>query len=45
MNNDETILIIILKSAIDEGIRSGRAEDFDPVKHLEFLKATRNKVK
>lgn len=45
MHNDETNHITTLKTAIDEGIRSGRAEDFDPVKHLEFLKATRNKVK
>jgi antitoxin ParD1/3/4 len=31
--------IIILKNAIKEGIESGIAENFDPKKHLESLKA------
>jgi len=34
--------IMELKSAIDEGERSGIAEDFNPDKHLESLKARRN---
>ena len=33
--------IAALKSAIDEGIKSGRAKDFDPVKHLASLKEAR----
>lgn len=33
--------VIQLKSAIDEGIKSGRAEGFDPKKHLASLKAAR----
>ncbi|MFD2603757.1 type II toxin-antitoxin system ParD family antitoxin [Flavobacterium suzhouense] len=33
--------IIQLKSAINEGIKSGRAENFDPKKHLTSLKAAR----
>ena len=31
----------ILKNAIKEGIESGRAENFDPTKHLESIKARR----
>lgn len=31
--------IIALKNAINEGIESGIAKDFDPKKHLESLKA------
>lgn len=31
-----------LKSAIEEGERSGIAEDFNPEKHLQSLKARRN---
>lgn len=34
--------MIALKSAIQEGIDSGIALDFDPNKHLESLKANRN---
>ena len=30
-----------LRKAIDDGLRSGRALDFDPKKHLESLKAMR----
>jgi len=33
--------IAALKSAIDEGMQSGRAKDFDAVKHLASLKAAR----
>lgn len=32
--------IAILKSAIIEGIESGRCEDFDPTEHLKQLKAS-----
>ncbi len=31
--------VIALKNAIQEGIDSGIADDFDPKKHLESLKA------
>ncbi|MDM1346836.1 hypothetical protein [Myroides marinus] len=31
----------VLRGAIQEGIESGIAEDFDPKKHLESLKANR----
>jgi antitoxin ParD1/3/4 len=31
--------LMALKKAINEGIESGIATDFDPKKHLEFLKA------
>jgi antitoxin ParD1/3/4 len=40
---EEEAKIIALKKAINEGIESGTAKDFDPQKHLEFLKASRNK--
>lgn len=33
--------VIALKIAIQEGIDSGIAHDFDPVKHLESLKANK----
>ena len=36
---DEENKIIALRKAINEGIESGRAENFDPKKHLAFLKA------
>ncbi len=36
---DEENKITILKKAIREGIESGTAENFNPKKHLEFLKA------
>jgi antitoxin ParD1/3/4 len=34
--------VIALKSAIQEGIDSGIDQDFDPKKHLEFLKAKKH---
>ncbi|GGB67679.1 hypothetical protein GCM10007424_04550 [Flavobacterium suaedae] len=33
----------MLKKAIQEGINSGRADDFDPKKHLASLKAQKAK--
>jgi antitoxin ParD1/3/4 len=33
---------IVLKNAIQDGIDSGIAQDFDPKKHLEALKAKKN---
>ncbi|MGO3182982.1 MAG: type II toxin-antitoxin system ParD family antitoxin [Aequorivita sp.] len=36
---DEENKVIALKSAVQEGIDSGIAHDFDPKKHLESLKA------
>lgn len=36
---EEEQKVAALKSAITEGIESGRAIDFDPIKHLEMLKA------
>ncbi|GAB5472640.1 MAG: type II toxin-antitoxin system ParD family antitoxin [Maribacter sp.] len=33
--------VIALRSAIQEGIDSGIAHDFDPKKHLESLKASK----
>ena len=36
---EEESRLSILKNAIQEGIDSGIAEDFDPKKHLESLKA------
>ena len=33
--------VIALKTAIDEGVGSGIAEDFDPCKHLQSLKTKR----
>lgn len=38
---DEENKIIALKKAIQEGIDSGIAHDFDPIKNLENLKARR----
>jgi antitoxin ParD1/3/4 len=32
---------IVLKAAILEGLNSGKADDFNPVNHLEFLKTKR----
>lgn len=34
--------LIELKNAIDEGMKSGRAEDFDPEQHLLGIKAKRS---
>jgi antitoxin ParD1/3/4 len=36
---EEENKIIALKKAINEGIESGIAKDFNPSKHLELLKA------
>jgi len=36
---EEESKIIALKKAINEGVESGIATDFDPKKHLEMLKA------
>lgn len=36
---EEESKIIALKKAINEGIESGIANDFDPKSHLAFLKA------
>lgn len=38
---DEENKVIALKNAIQEGIESGIAHDFDPHKHLQELKARR----
>ena len=38
---EEENRLIILKNAVQEGIDSGRAIDFDPKRHLESLKAMR----
>ena len=42
LENEES-KVIALKNAIQEGIDSGIAHDFDPVKNLEQLKARRLK--
>lgn len=36
---EEENRITVLRNAIQEGIESGRAENFDPKKHLETLKS------
>lgn len=36
---EEESKIVALKNAINEGVESGIAENFDPKKHLESLKA------
>lgn len=36
---EEEVKVIALKTAIQEGIDSGIAHDFDPKNHLESLKA------
>jgi antitoxin ParD1/3/4 len=36
---DEENKIVALRKAINDGIESGRAVDFDATKHLNFLKA------
>ena len=38
---EEEQKIIALRHAIDEGVNSGLAEDFDPEEHLKSLKAKR----
>lgn len=39
---EEENRILVLRNAIQEGIQSGRATDFDPKKHLETLKSKKN---
>ncbi len=39
MLEEEENKIIALRNAIQEGINSGVAKDFDPKKHLELLKS------
>lgn len=41
---DDESRIVALKSAIEEGINSGIAEDFDPQAHLKSLKASMTNV-
>lgn len=36
---EEENRLLMLKNAVQEGINSGRAENFDPNKHLESLRA------
>lgn len=38
---EEEIKLIALKNAIQDGIESGIASDFNPKKHLESLKAAK----
>ena len=38
---EEEQKIIALRQAIEEGVNSGLAEDFDPEEHLKLLKAKR----
>lgn len=38
---EEESKVLALKSAIEEGIESGIATDFDPKNHLELLKSKR----
>jgi antitoxin ParD1/3/4 len=38
---DEEQKIITLRKAIQEGVNSGVAEDFDPDQHLKMMKAKR----
>ena len=39
---EEETKVIALKNAIQDGIDSGIAHDFDPKKHLESLKSKKN---
>lgn len=39
---EEETKIVALKNAIQEGVDSGIAHDFDPKKHLESLKAKKD---
>jgi antitoxin ParD1/3/4 len=39
---EEENRIVVLRKAINEGLNSGTALNFDPKKHLESLKAKRN---
>jgi antitoxin ParD1/3/4 len=38
---EEESKVTAVKNAIDEGINSGMAKDFDPKKHLDSLKSKR----
>ncbi len=38
---EEEQKIIALRQAIDEGVKSGLAEDFDPDEHLKLMKSLR----
>ena len=40
---EEESKIVALKKAIDEGVKSGLAENFNAKKHLEALKANKKK--
>lgn len=40
---EEENKVSALKSAIQEGIQSGIAKNFDPIKHIETLKANKRK--
>ncbi|MBO9583664.1 MAG: type II toxin-antitoxin system ParD family antitoxin [Flavobacterium sp.] len=40
---EEENRLLLLKKAVKDGIESGRAENFDPQKHLESLKANKRK--
>ena len=40
---EEESKIVVLKKAIDEGIKSGLAKKFNAKKHLETLKANKKK--
>ena len=40
---EEESKMVVLKKAIDEGIESGIAKNFNPKKHLESLKAAKRK--
>lgn len=40
---EEENKVIALRSAIHEGINSGIAKDFNPIKHLEQLKAKKKR--
>ncbi len=42
---EEETKVVALQHAIQEGIDSGIAHDFDPKQHLEQLKANRNHAK
>jgi antitoxin ParD1/3/4 len=44
MLEEEENKIIILRNAIQEGIDSGYATDFDPKKHLEMLQSKKKKA-
>ena len=42
LEEEEESKVIVLRTAIQEGIDSGIAHDFDPKKHLESLKAKKH---